>query len=372
MAFILNQEVSTLQLLEKHQAETINTEMANNENMKTLEFLGRLKELKEKIVEVQQQVRQVKEKIPNRSLNTSKGISLLDVKHHTLLQYITNLVFLIHLRLDGKSIAGHPVIMNLVELRVVLEKIRPIEQKLKYQIDKLIKAASFNTESDNVENRGNLRLLEHTMADPLGFKPNPENLVSKIDDEIEGGGGQQTQTGLYKAPRLAPVHFDEGQGKHSKRDKEQLRALTRASRSRLMKDIMAEYDDHPEEIDAAGGVHEGIGRGMGMDEQMIERNRYEEENFVRLTLSKKELNKMKRGGVKGIENEFENLKDFQSFADLQDSDMEETKIFAKNDGRPANIQSFRNMGLGDEVGEGKKRKTKSQRTKRNMKILKRR
>jgi len=83
-------------------------------------------------------------------LKTINGVSLLDVKNIGLLQYITNLAFLIHIKLDGKPLSEHSVVMNLVELRVVLEKIKPIEQKLKYQIDKLIRTAKFgeNTETE--------------------------------------------------------------------------------------------------------------------------------------------------------------------------------------------------------------------------------
>jgi U3 small nucleolar ribonucleoprotein protein LCP5 len=48
----------------------------------------------------------------------------------------------------------------------VLEKLRPLEQKLKYQIDKLVRlAASGDAGGSN---------------NPLRFKPNPDNLVSKV------------------------------------------------------------------------------------------------------------------------------------------------------------------------------------------------
>jgi len=42
----------------------------------------------------------------------------------------------------GEQIKGHPVIDQLVKIRVYLEKIKPIEKKLKYQIDKLLKTAA--------------------------------------------------------------------------------------------------------------------------------------------------------------------------------------------------------------------------------------
>ena len=53
------------------------------------------------------------------------------------------------LKAKGESIlppqgaeGGSLAVDRLIELRVVLEKMRPLEMKLKYQIDKLVKAAS--------------------------------------------------------------------------------------------------------------------------------------------------------------------------------------------------------------------------------------
>ncbi|KAG8148049.1 hypothetical protein E2320_022753 [Naja naja] len=54
-----------------------------------------------------------------------QGLSFLEVKDHLLLLYIQDLSHLMLEKTSGRS---------------VLEKMRPIEQKLKYQVDKLVKA----------------------------------------------------------------------------------------------------------------------------------------------------------------------------------------------------------------------------------------
>lgn len=54
---------------------------------------------------------------------------------------------------------------RLVELRTILEKTRPIDQKLKYQVDKLVKAAVTGASSEN---------------DPTNFKANPDNMIMKV------------------------------------------------------------------------------------------------------------------------------------------------------------------------------------------------
>ena len=73
-----------------------------------------------------------------------------------------------------------------------------------------------------------------------------------------------------------------------------------------MKDIITEYDDRPEEVAIIGASQESIAQLDDKDRQKIaERERYEEENFVRLVLPKKELTRMKASTVKELENEFE-------------------------------------------------------------------
>ncbi|CAG8647054.1 5380_t:CDS:2, partial [Dentiscutata erythropus] len=279
------------------------------------DFLKLINELKIKAKGIKEQISITTERVNNHSLKTNCGVSLLDVKNHTLLQYITNLAFLILLKLDGKSISDHSVISNLVELRIILEKIKPVEQKLKYQIDKLIRAATI----ENIEeNNANLMTSNTAVADPLSFKPNLQDFVSKVDDKDE----------------KAPVHFDEGN--HSVREKDQSRLIARASKSRIMKDLITEFDDKPEEIDATGGVRAEMMYDKRIEEKLAERNRYEEENFIRLQIPKKELKKLKNNSRKLVDD-FENLNDFNSLATIQEDvdslERQRTNVLARRNAR---------------------------------------
>ncbi|CAG8535654.1 342_t:CDS:2, partial [Scutellospora calospora] len=362
-------------------------EIIEENNFQTKEipdFLKLINELKIKAKEIKEQICITTNKVNNQSLKTNCGISLLDIKYHTLLQYITNLTFLIHLKLDGKSISNHPVISNLVELRIILEKIKPVEQKLKYQIDKLIRAATI----ENIEEKNsNLITNNITIADPLSFKPNPQDFVSKVDDKNE----KDDKVEIYKAPKLAPVHFDEGS--NSVREKEQSRLIARASKSRIMKDLIAEYDDKPEEIDVTGGVREELIHDKRIEEKLAERNRYEEENFIRLSIPKKELKKL--SSSKKFENEFENFNDFNSLATIQEDvdsfEGQKMNVLARRNARKEKYrvsddedslsQSHEHIrrdkqetfnGLLDDFPQKKKRKNKFQKAKKNLKSQKRR
>lgn len=217
-------------------------------------------------------------------IKTSKGVSFLEVKYQLMLQYITQLAYIVHMKLSGRSIHQHPVIESLVELRVILDKMKPVEAKLKYQIDKLVRAAVMGTQQQQQQQ-------QQDEADPLAFKPNPMNLLARDDDEDneeEDEEEEDGKRGVYRPPKLAPVVFDEDGTKASKREKQEARLREKASRSRVIRDLMADMNDAPEESDVHGGVTESVVFGDRLDHQIAEKRKYEEDNYVRLAVTRKE------------------------------------------------------------------------------------
>ena len=65
----------------------------------------------------------------------SKGLSLLELKNHVMLDYLSNLASVMLSKASGRRLEGSAAVERLVADRTVLEKLRPLEQKLKYQID---------------------------------------------------------------------------------------------------------------------------------------------------------------------------------------------------------------------------------------------
>lgn len=80
-----------------------------------------------------------------------EGISLLTLKHHALLSYIQSLALLAAHRALGHSLGDRviggdgtntsAVVNTLVKERIVLERARVLEGRMKYQIDKLVRIA---------------------------------------------------------------------------------------------------------------------------------------------------------------------------------------------------------------------------------------
>lgn len=139
------------------------------------------------------------QKVRKGELSTDQGLSFLEMKYNMLLSYLINVTYVVLRKCSGEKIEGDPCIDRLIEIRTVLEKIKPIEHKLKYQIDKLVKTAVTGTSVD----------------DPTTFKANPENLIRQMeeasdnseDSDEDKGKAEKKNHDVYVPPKLSAVHY---------------------------------------------------------------------------------------------------------------------------------------------------------------------
>lgn len=235
-----------------------------------------------------------------REIDMTNGIDFLDAKNTIFLEYIINIVLVILLKLDGVSIKEHPAIERLVEIRTLLEKMRPMEQKLKYQIDKLVKLAKTGGTSSSGGG-----------ADPLSFRPNPENMASKFEEEDGSSEGEEDASrNVYVPPRVSAVPYEDDTLEGQRQKHEEKRKVKSLNKS-LLKELREEYSETPEEIKAD---HRHFRKGKG-EEKDLEREQYEEENLIRLGQSKKEKRPQSESNIK-------DLAKFDSFGFSSDDDGE--------------------------------------------------
>lgn len=140
------------------------------------------------------------QRVRKGELTTDQGLSFLEMKYNTLLSYLINLTYVVLHKCSGQKIEDDPCIDRLIEIRTVLEKIRPINHKLKYQIDKLVKTAVTGTSSN----------------DPTAFKANPDNLIDKVeesssDDDLDESSSKtddvKRKSAVYVPPKFSAVHY---------------------------------------------------------------------------------------------------------------------------------------------------------------------
>ncbi|KAF5273629.1 hypothetical protein FQR65_LT04628 [Abscondita terminalis] len=210
------------------------------------------------------------DRVRKGEISTDQGLSFLEMKYHMLLSYLINLTYVVLRKCSGEKIEGDPCIDRLIEIRTVLEKIRPIDRKLKYQIDKLVKTAATGTNSN----------------DPTSFKANPENLLGQPENESgeesdisDSKEKEKVKSGIYVPPKLSAVHFiDDTAQERNKRAQERTKRM--ALSSSIMQDLREEYLDTPIE------VSQGSRAQQILTKQQQERQEFEEEYFTRLPLTK--------------------------------------------------------------------------------------
>ncbi|PSC73947.1 Something about silencing 10 [Micractinium conductrix] len=267
------------------------------------ELLQLIAELREGLTEVRSRVGPLLKEVRQGDLATAEGVSYLEAKHLLLLHYCTAIVFYLLMKAEGRPVQAHPVIARLVEARAYLEKIRPIDKKLQYQIEKLLKATAAvgGGGGDGADGEAAAALAAGG-DDPLRYGPRPDALVAKQTGAApagdDGGGG------AYRPPRLNPVsmELDERAGELSARERRQLvQAQRRASRSGLVQELAAEVEGAPEEQRyAAAGLDSAA--ALRERQRLAAREDVEEELMIRVPLSKEERKRLKlhrREGLSG-------------------------------------------------------------------------
>lgn len=209
------------------------------------------------------------EKITNEE-NREKGISFLEMKGQLFLQYLINIAYSMLLKVEGKPISGDPCIEHLVEIRTILSKIKPIEKKLKYQIDKYVKMAAPD--------------VKNTEQNALSFKPNIDNLGGNDDGESEDDveKDNEEKSDVYVPPKITAVPYDGD--KISREEKKLQNARQRSLQSNLLADMREEFGEEPLEI--SDGRYRSMQQKIKV--KMDEREQYEEANLRRLTVTKKD------------------------------------------------------------------------------------
>lgn len=257
-----------------------------------------LSEMSTNADQVSSLVDQMLERVRSGEFSTEYGLSFLEVKYQMLLDYLINLTFVVLRKCTGQTIDNNPAIDRLIELRTVLEKIRPIDFKLRYQIDKLVKTASTGVEDAN---------------DPSNFKARPDLLTNQINQEVsddESGSEsddaeihKKLKDQVYKPPKLTAMHFDDDPVQEKNR-KQFERLKKRALQSSIIQEMKEQYLDTPVEIS------EGSKASQIYNKAQKERERYEEDNFVRLPITKIDKHRQRQMTTLGtLGNEITSFRD---------------------------------------------------------------
>ncbi|GIX62668.1 Sas10 C-terminal domain-containing protein [Babesia caballi] len=260
------------------------------------EFVALLKEFKDKAAVANEQVLKIVNDTELFKLCTKDGMEYLDVRNELMLMYVTYLSYYLLLKTHGIPVENHPVINRLLEIRIMLDKARPIESRLQFEINKLL---------DEHEAKGWWFMgLGASLVAAEGKTLRPRLDLMEVDEREKGG--------VYRPPSQLPlvetdayVSFCVCWGFRILRQARHQKKLQRAEKivsGRRMLDEAREMQDEDEEpVDRYGSS-----KAAKMVRALLERERYEMEHMKRLPMTKmakkeiREFQKQQRNKQGGI------------------------------------------------------------------------
>lgn len=250
---------------------------------KDMKTKNSFEEMAEKAKHCSTLVRSMTEKLKTNEVTSNKGFDFLELKNNTIFQYLVSLTGVVITKTEGKSIQGRSFIDQLLESRVVLEKMRPIERRLKYPIEKLIR----NAVDGKVE------------SDPLSYRANPDGLTSKDDGETTEGSDsdedkpvEKLKSDIYRPPRVAPQYFDGDDEEPAKSaEKNKKKAINKF----IIRELQEEFLETPIEVHNMGDAY-----SKQLSRESKDKQRFEETYMTRLPVTKKEKHHEKAASTIGV------------------------------------------------------------------------
>lgn len=288
----------------------------------------------------------------------SDDLDFLHAKNSMMLCYLLDLTHLIRLTSgsndEAKKKKLEACVNRLNEMRVAMERMRPMEKKLRYQMDRLLSLSSGSFAVVNED-------TTTTLTNALTFRPNLDGMFDEgeeeeadsdrveraheddmDDDEVESGDDEDNDlkaakestntnahsrhsttkapptTALYQPPRLVSTSIDAESKDEKLRNAQLRRQRQQMSRNtELLHTLRSNYTDAPEEDDLHGGAvassassHNRARRRL--EEQQRNRTELEESQFVRLTMSRKQRKEENRV----VADERSNLKELSELGNL--------------------------------------------------------
>jgi len=217
------------------------------------------------------------------------GEPLFDVKMQALTKYQIELMNVVLAKAEGRSLTE--IEDNIYEScvqRTVLERIRPLELKVQDNVDKMIKIYE-----DGGQSSGNLALRPN-LDDFGSSEESEEGGDDSGDDEGAEGGAEAKPVGVYKPRKEISMPYPgDDEPTTSTKEQELLeKKRKRDLKSSHVRDLLEVYGDSPLE------THENIQTQKAQQSRVLrqaeERRKFEEENFKRVSLSKKQRKQEER------------------------------------------------------------------------------
>jgi hypothetical protein len=306
-----------------------------------------------------------KEKEDKQVVQGDDIVDYLSAKQQMLLAYCTNLLFYLTMRVEGRSVKDHPVMQQLLRLRFALEKMRAIDGKIAHQIERLVQQARGFTPNPTISNTNDgedeFKQQNAFSLTSSNSRPNPLALLGKDsgsedqgedseeEDSDDDSGAKhkkhsknkktadygedsdddrgharkitgKNDKGVYRPPRMEAVPYIDAESKAEKEAERLKRKKQKLRSSEIFETLREEFSTAPE-VSASSGISGVSNEGKKLLAEAKERQNFEEDRFVRLTMSRKDKKDMARRQREAdrLDNKFGNFGGMEDFDDIVNS-----------------------------------------------------
>eukprot|EP00398_MALV-I-01_sp_L67-1_P000071 gene71-349_t len=245
-----------------------------------------LDEIATKIAELRPALADLLEELDENPRSENYGLSFLDLKTQLQISYLANLCYYLLLKVSNETVKDHPVLNDLYFIRSLSEKIRPIDERLRYRVEKLLNADEVTAPTAEENMRPDVDALMSSIVDSEDEDGDEEEVakVKNLDTTLEGDD-------KYVVPKFSSVEYT---GDHvsnaAKANKELDRQAARLRKSEFVRSMREELTDAPAEI---GGEEKMDKSYRNFKAKLAHREEYELENMTRLPMSKADKKELK-------------------------------------------------------------------------------
>ncbi|GJT20471.1 Sas10 C-terminal domain-containing protein [Tanacetum coccineum] len=175
------------------------------------ELVGLLAELNEAVEQLETKVDPVLSKLKEEKNVNKSGIQYMELKKQLLLSYCQAITFHLLLKSEGHSVHDHPVLARLVEIKSLLDKMKPVDENLSFEVEIFLqKHATTTTTGDSpmeIEAIDSNPVISNSETPKTQKEPHVEPKLVKIDSTKDIGNGgkrkrQNEQLGLQSVEML--------------------------------------------------------------------------------------------------------------------------------------------------------------------------
>jgi U3 small nucleolar RNA-associated protein 3 len=330
------------------------------------ELLMLVTELRERLGELRDKVNPLRNVLEDsaelKDVFSDDLVDFLEAKQQILLSYCVNVVFYLALKSEGRSVKTHPVLKQLLELRYVMEKMRPLDSKLKYQLDRLIKYSTLSADERQAmilkPNPSALRARgagddSESESDDESEEVSEEEMASESEDEEEEAAAstkkakknynKEDDDAVYRPPKMAAMPYKDSEAAEEKKAKKLGRMKAKLKDSEMLRALQEEFGSAPQ-TESSTGVTGRSQEERDAEAAEDERRDFEEERFVRLVVSKKDKKAMKRA-----QKNAGRMDALAGIGDVGEFD-EVSKLMGSSGGAGANLEALEG-GFDDDEGD---------------------